>query len=131
MKSITTSADIKMAIQELELQQGRELFLLKEELKRTTEGLKPINIIKTALKNAVTSPDIKTDVFKAAIGLTTGILAKKLVIGKTFNPFKKIFGIILEMAVANKVVKNADEIKSTGSILFNTFFRKKEQSAKP
>ena len=131
MKSISTSADLKLAIQQLELQQASELILLKEEYQRTKEGMKPANIIKNTLKDVATSPGLKLDVFNAAIGLTTGILAKKLVIGSTLNPFKKILGIIVEMAVANKVAKNADGIKSTGSLLFNALFKKKEQPVNP
>ncbi len=131
MKPITTSAGLKMAIQQLELQQATELILLKEEYARTKESLKPSNLLKSTLKDVVGSPGIKMDVFNAAIGLTTGILAKKLVIGKTINPLKKILGVIVEMFVANKVSKNADEIKSTGSSIFNTLFRKKEHSVNP
>ena len=130
MKSISTSADLKLAIQQMEFQQASELILLKEEYNRTKEGMKPANLIKSTLKDVATSPGFKLDVFNAAIGLTTGILAKKLVIGSTLNPFKKILGIIVEMAVANKVAKNADGIKSTGSLIFNTLFRKKEQPVK-
>lgn len=126
MKVITTSADLKLAIQQLELRQASELTLLKEEFNKTSESLKPINIIKRTLKNAVASPDLKTDVFNAAIGLTTGILAKKLMIGKTINPFKKVLGIIVEMAVANKVAQNADGIRSTGSTILHKLFGKKD-----
>lgn len=131
MTSISTTADLKLAIQQLEMQQAGELILLKEEYNRTKEGMKPANIIKSTLKDVATSPGLKLDVFNAAIGLTTGILAKKLVIGSTLNPFKKILGIIVEMAVANKVAKNADGIKSTGSLILNAIFRKKEQPVKP
>lgn len=131
MKSITTSTDLKMAIQQLELQQANEFILLKEEYKKTYEGLKLINIIKSTFKEAVTAPDLKTDVIKAAIGLTTGIVAKKLMIGKTINPFKKLLGIILEMAVANKVAKNTDEIKSAGSFIFSKLFARKENAHNP
>lgn len=131
MKAITTSADLKLAIQQMELQQANELILLKEEFKNTRESLNPINIIKRTFKKAVTTPELKTDVFNAVIGLTTGIIAKKLMIGKTINPFKKILGIIVEMTVANKVAKNADEIKSAGSTIFKKLFNKKEDVAKP
>ncbi len=131
MTSITTSEELKAAILELELQQARELILLKEQFHETKEGFKLINIIKGTFKKAVSSPDLKTDAMNAVIGLTTGILAKKLMIGKTINPFKKLLGIIVEMTVANKVVKNADDIKSAGSNIFNTLFRKKESSVKP
>ena len=126
MKLITTSAHLKLAIQELELQQANELILLKEQFNKTSESLKPINLIKSTFKNAVSSPDLKTDVFNTVIGLATGVVAKKLMIGKTINPFKKLLGIIVEMTVANKVSKNADEIKSTGSTIFKKLFNKKE-----
>ncbi|MEO6253176.1 MAG: hypothetical protein ABIO79_07725, partial [Ferruginibacter sp.] len=106
MKPITTSADLKMAIHQLEVQQANELFLLKEEFHATGERLKPMNIIKRGFKNAVSGPDITTNVVNAAIGLATGIVTKKLMIGKTINPFKKLFGALVEMAVANKVSKN-------------------------
>ena len=131
MTSITTSEELKAAILELELQQARDLILLKDQFHETKEGFKLINIIKGTFRSAVSSPEIKTDAINAAIGLTSGILAKKLMIGKSINPFKKLLGIIIEMTVANKVVKNADDIKSAGSNIFNTLFRKKPVSAKP
>jgi hypothetical protein len=126
MKSITTSGELKAAIQQLELQQADELILLKEQFHKTKEGFKLINLLKSKFKEAASDPDLKTDAINAAIGFTSGILARKLMIGKTINPFKKLLGIVVEMAVASKVVKNADGIKSAGSSIFNALFRKKE-----
>jgi hypothetical protein len=128
MKPITTSADLKMAIQQLEQQQAYEFALLKEEFHATGEKLKPLNIIKRSFKNAVSGPDLKTNVMNAAIGLATGIVTKKLMVGKTINPLKKLFGALLEMAVANKVSKNAEDIKSTGTAILKKIFRKKEDT---
>lgn len=126
MTSITTSEELQAAIQELELQQSRHLILLKEQFQETRESFNLINIIKGTFKKAVSSPELKTDAVNAAIGFTTGILAKKLMIGKTINPFKKILGIVLEMTVANKVAKNADGIKSVGGNILSMLFRKKK-----
>ncbi len=131
MKSITTSADLKTAIRKLELQQAHELVLLKEAYIKTCESLKPVNIIKSSFKDLVAAPGLKTDVINAAIGLTTGIVAKKLMIGKTINPFKKLLGIIVEMAVAGTVAKNTDEIKAAGSAIFKRLFTKKEEPVNP
>lgn len=127
MQSITTSANLKAAIQQLELQQAEELFLLKEELLRTAESLKPINIIKNTFKEAVASPDLKTDLINSAIGLTTGILAKKVIIGKTLNPLSKLLGVALEMFVANKVSANTSQIKSLGNNIMKKLFNKKSK----
>lgn len=110
----------------MELKQANELIQLKEEFRETVEALKPMNLIKGAFKKATSSPDMKTDVLNAAIGLTTGFVTKKLMMGRSTNPIKKILGIILEMTIANKVAKNADVIKATGNVLINKFFTKKQ-----
>lgn len=128
MNAIRSSSDLKMAIRQLELKQANELIQLKDEFRDTVEGLKPMNLIKGAFKKVTSSPDIKTDVLNAVIGLTTGFVTKKLMIGRSTNPIKKILGIVLEMTIANKVAKNADVIKSTGNILINKFFTKKQPS---
>lgn len=130
MNSITTSAELQAAIQKLELQQDAELILLKEQFRETKEGFKLINIIKGTFKGVVKDPDLKTDAINAAIGFTSGVMAKKLIVGKTINPFKKLLGFVIEMAVTNKVAKNADTIKSAGSSIFNLLFRKKEAADK-
>jgi len=57
-------------------------------------------------------------------------MAKKLIIGKTFNPLSKLLGIALEMFVTNKVTKNADQIKSTGSLILHKLFGRKEKVEK-
>jgi len=124
MQSITSSADLKTAIQQLELQQAKEWPLLKEEFLKTAESLKPINIIKNTLKEAVDLPDLKTGIINSAIGLTTGILAKKIILGKTLNPLSKLLGVALEMFVANKVSKNAGEIKSLGNSIMKKIFNR-------
>ncbi len=126
MKPITTSEELKAAILALELQQADELILLKEQFQRTKKGFTLGNIIKGSFKDIVSNQDLKTDAINAAIGFTSGIMAKKLVVGKTINPFKKLLGFAIEMAVTNKVAKNADTIKSVGSSIFNMLFRKKE-----
>jgi hypothetical protein len=130
MTSITTSAELKAAIQQLELEQKESFIALKEEFGRTQENFKLINIIKSTFKAAVDVPDLKTDIVNAAIGLTSGIVAKKLIIGKTLNPLSKLLGVALEMFVANKVTKNADQIRSTGSIIMDKLFKHKDQAEK-
>ena len=131
MKSITTSEELKAAILELELKQASELILLKNQYYKTKEGFKLVNLIRSKFKETISDPDLKTDALNAAIGFTSGILAKKLMIGKTINPLKKLLGIVLEMAVTRSVANNADGIKSAGSSIFNKLFKKKEIQEKP
>lgn len=128
MSTITTSEQLKEAIEQLELQQADELLALKQQFNKTKDGFKLINIIKGTFKDVVSEPGLKSDALNAAIGFTSGILAKKLMIGKTINPIKKLLGFVLEMAVANKVSKNADGIKLAGTSIFKSLFKKKEKA---
>lgn len=130
MTKITTSADLKAAIKQLEQQQAIEWPLLKEEFLKNVDNLKPINILKSTFKEAVALPDLKTDMINTAIGLTTGIVAKKIIIGKTFNPVSKLLGGLLELFVANKVTKNTGEIKSAGSAILKKIFGLHEKAEK-
>ena len=130
MASITTVAELKNAIQKLEVKQAGEFKLMKEEFKGTYENLKLINIIKNTFKQAASAPELKTDIINTAIGLSTGFVAKKLMLGKTLNPFSKLLGIIVELAVANKVTKNAGGIKTIGSMIIKKIFNKQEDSVK-
>ena len=130
MTVITTSADLKAAIKQLEQQQASEWPLLKEEFLKTADSLKLINIIKSTFKEAVNTPDLKTDIINSAIGLTTGILAKKIIIGKTLNPLSKLAGVVLEIFVANKTTKNANDIKSLGSFIMKKIFGQHDEAEK-
>lgn len=127
MQPITNARELRAAIVKLEMQQADEFMILKAQYQKTKESFKLSNILKSTFKETVSSPDFKADAVNAAIGFTTGVIAKKLTVGKTINPFKKLLGIVVEMAVANKVAKNADGIKSAGSALFSMLFKKREE----
>jgi len=125
MENIKNAADLKNAIAQLTAQQSTDLFLLKEELRLTREKFKISNILKSGFKEVTSTPNITTDIFKAAAGLATGFVTKKILIGKTINPVKNILGMILEVFVANKVVSNADTLKSVGSVLLKKIMPKR------
>lgn len=125
MQKITTAEGLKSAIQQLEYRQANEWPLLRDQFLAAYDSFKPINIIKSTIKQAITSPDIKENVVNAAIGFTTGFVAKKVFVGNLNNhPFQKLLGIILEMLVVNKVTKNADEIKAIGNVILKKAIKK-------
>jgi len=130
MQIINTSADLKNTIQQLEQKQAAEWLLLKGGLLDTYESLKLVNMLKRTFSEVATVPDLKTNVINAAIGLTTGIVTKKILIGKTLNPLKKLLGIIVEVAVAGKVAQNADGIKSIGNMIMKKIFNQHNNSVK-
>ena len=128
MTTINTSLELKAAIEELKARRESDLHNLKDEMEIVGEKLKPGNLLKTIFHDVMDLPDLKTNVLNSAIGLVTGIFAKKLVIGKTINPIKKLLGFALETFVATKITKNADEIKSTGGSILKKIFQKKDHA---
>ena len=126
MTQINTSLELKAAIEGLKARRANDLCNLKDEIEIVGEKLKPGNLIKTVFNDVMDLPDLKTNILNSAIGLVTGIFAKKLVIGKTINPIKKLLGFVLETFVATKISKNADEIKSTSGALLKKIFQKKD-----
>lgn len=115
MKNITSIDELRDSIFLLEIKQANDWRLLKEEFHTTYENLKPINIIKNKFKDLASTPNLQSTVVNSVIGLATGFVAKKVFVGGSHNPITKLLGIILEIAVASKVSKNADGIKSAGS----------------
>ena len=122
MQKITTAADLKNTIQQLEYKQSNEWPLLKEQFLDTYESLKPANLIKSTFKELTTAPDFKGSLLDTTLSLAAGYLSKKAVVGSTHNPLKQLFGALLQMAVTGIVSKNADEIKSTIMYLINNIF---------
>jgi hypothetical protein len=119
MQNITTHTGLKEAISDLEEAQAAEWMLIKKDMSFAYESLKPINIFKHTIQEAITAPDIKDNIVNGIIGLASGFLAKKAIVGKTGNPLKKILGLVLEITVANKIAHNANAIKTVGGILLN------------
>ncbi len=57
------------------------------------------------------SPDLKNNVINTVIGIGTGNLSKKILIGSSLNPFKRLLGNVVQYAIANVVSKHGDGIK--------------------
>jgi hypothetical protein len=130
MYNITSSAELKNAIQLLEVEHARQGQLLQEQFHLTYESLKPINIIKSTVKDIASSPYLMDNLLGSVMGLATGYLSKKIVVGASNNIFRKFFGSILQFGVTNLVAQHSDAIKSFGWFIFRHFLRNKEMNSK-
>ena len=126
MQNITSIAELKDAIQVLEVEQGIKEQILKEQLYVTYESLKPINILKKTLKEISSSPYLIDDISGTAMGLASGFLSKKIFVGASGSLFRKLIGSILQFGITNVVAQNSSIIKSIGQAIFQYFLRKKE-----
>jgi len=115
---------LKQLIVEKQAQHEIEGKLLKQYFRSASEKFTPVNMIKSTLNDVMSSADLKGNVINSAIGLTTGFLTKKVLVGNTNNPLTKLFGVIVEMIVARKVTNNAEEIKLIAGIIFKKLINK-------
>jgi hypothetical protein len=127
MQKITTVAGLREEIGQLKYKQVLQGQLLKDQFSNVIESLKPVNVIKSTFNDVVASPDLLGNVLNAAIGLTAGIFSKKVLVGSTLNPFKRILGTILEAGIATVVTTKGDTIRDTVIRLFSSLHKKKPE----
>ena len=77
MQNITSLAGLKKAIQFLEVEQIVKSQQLKEQFYLTYESFKPINLLKSALRNITSSSNLTNKILSAAGGLAVGYFLKK------------------------------------------------------
>ena len=121
-KNETEALNELIVIQEMKY--AHDLAQLKNQFNVAYESVKPINLVKNLFHEVTASPEIKNNLLNNVIGFGTGFLSKKLLLGATHNPLKKVFGTLFEFAVANIVTKHSEGIKTIGGNLFNHFFKK-------
>ena len=121
--------ELHAAIAQLESKKLVQKELLVEQFHETYEHFKPLNLIKNAFKNVEFSASSVGDTLvSAAVSTVAGVLSKKLFIGRSNNIFKKLFGLAVELGVANLVAKKSGSIKEAAIDLFKKFMDHKRQA---
>ena len=121
MEKIINSNGLKNAIFLLEQEQIAKGQLLKEHFYLTYEGYKPVNIIKKSLSEAVSSPHLLQNIVLSIMGLTSGYVSKKIIVGASGGIMKKFFGVILQLGIAKVIVNNPKTVKSVGNFVGRLF----------
>jgi arginine repressor len=118
MQKINSETSLREAIIQLERKRAFEGALLKEEFRITLEGLKPVNLIKSTLKEVVGSGELKDNVVNASVGAGAGFLAKIIIGSVTKSPFKRILGTVAMFGIKNVIARNPETVKSLGKAFF-------------
>jgi hypothetical protein len=126
MKKQSQTEALKEAISVLENRQKKELELLKVQFQLTKDSFKSMNLIKNTLHEISTSPDLRNILLNNFIGVSTGCLSKRILVGTSHNVFKKSLGAFVQFAVANVVANHAETLISVGKNIFSRIqaFRK-------
>jgi hypothetical protein len=127
MQNITSTIELKNAIQVLAAEHTIQGQLLKEHLLLTYKSFKPVNLLRSTLQEVTSSPYIIENILGAVLGLATGYLSKKIVVAGSGNIFRKLLGSVLQVGVTNFVSQHPEGIKSIGQYIFQHIFNKKER----
>ena len=125
MGKINYVAKLKSDIQILEEEQRVKGQQLKDQLYRTYESFKPARLLGLTMKEMVSSPHFVDNVIDTTIGLATGYLSRRIVVGSSANIMRKLLGTILQAGVTKIVTMHSDTVKSYGKLAFQQIFRKK------
>jgi hypothetical protein len=123
MKTNSETIGLHDAIRFLEHKQSQDLIALKEQLHTTYESVQPMALMKSTLHEVTTSPMIKNIILNNAIGFAAGYISKKILVGTSASPIKKIVGTLVQFSVAAVVTQNADGIRATGEYLLRRIFK--------
>lgn len=126
MRNSTSYSRLQDSIQLVKEEQIIKRQLLQEQLNISYESLKPLNLLRVALKDMSSSPDLGNNVLGSVLGLGSGYLTKKLFVGTSGNLIRKLIGSFIQIGVSNLVAKHPDAIKNFGQYVIEHFLSKKE-----
>ena len=126
MENITNSAELKKAIQLLEVEQYVCGQQLKEQLINTYRSFNTITLLKSTLKEVVSSPFLIDNLIGTGLSLATGYLSNKILIGVSGKLFSKIFGSVIQSGIKKIITHKPQSIQSFGKNIIQHFLHKKQ-----
>ena len=115
-KKITSAADLKQSIKELEARTKRQEEFMKEELKSTAQSIKhsitPGNVVKAGINSLRHTPGMKTVAINTFIGLAAGYLTRRFIVGKSTSILKRTLGAAVQAGITRLVHKKLPMMKS-------------------
>lgn len=108
MKKPTQNELLDQKIALLTLQHRRELAEVKEQFTLVKESISPANIIQEGLQGiyqTVTDKNKLLPILPTFLSLVGGYVSKKVIIGNSNNPIKKVLGTVLQFVVTNYLTK--------------------------
>ncbi|HEY4966778.1 MAG TPA: hypothetical protein VII28_10280 [Puia sp.] len=127
-KKPENAQDLSRAIAELELTAAAQKKEIDNTFVVVTENLKPANLVKSGVRS-VLSGTHNDELVNILIGLGTGFISRKLLLGKPHGFVGKTVGKALQWGMAGLVSKNAEGIKEKAGMVIDWIFRKNKSGS--
>ena len=115
---------------QIEKKWSMQLHLLKEQFHTVYQSITSSNVIKNSFRHTDTLPVVKSNLLNNAIGIGIGFLSKKVLIGSSNKPQKRLIGLIVQFAVAHIFFNQYGGIQSITKNLYNRFLNYRIKSKK-
>jgi hypothetical protein len=129
MQAINSAAELKAAIQSLEVERALQASQLKEQFHLALEGLKPVNLLKGTFRSIVSSPSLLETVLSISLGLASGFFTNKLIVSGSGKLLRSLIGPALQGGVASISAHHPGVLKSVGHFISRHVFRKQERKS--
>jgi hypothetical protein len=129
MKKPSPTIRLQNAIHLLEIEKSFREQQFKSQFQNAYTSIKPANLIKSAIKDITKSPNLVNNIIGTTVGIATGYLSKKIVIGTSANLFRKLFGSLLQLGVTTVIAKHPEAIKSIGKYIIDKLPLKKSTNS--
>ena len=126
--NINNSEELEKVIIELEKRKVVQEENLRAAFKATRESFRPINLIKSGIRQITHTPEIRDSAIKTAAGIGIGLLTKDMFIGRAIPVIRKLISGALENGVQNGVKSTTNTIKAVGTVILNQIFKRKKSS---
>jgi hypothetical protein len=126
-RKLENADDLARAIADLELKASVQRKELKQTFAVVSENLKPANLVKSGVRS-VFSGNHKEELVNILIGIGTGFLSRKLLLGKPHGFVGKTVGRALQWGMAGLVSKNAERIKEKAGEVIDRIFGKNKSA---
>lgn len=110
---------LRESIRLLEIRQAEEEKILKEQLRLSYDSLKPVNLIKSTIRDVSSSLEIRSGLWEIIISILSGYFTKKMIVRSERNILMKIVGTVLQFGMAGFVSKNIESIRDHINQLFD------------
>ncbi len=125
MQTINSTADLKNAIQLLEAEQAANGKQLKAHFYATYESFKPVNLIRTALRDITSSPHMVDNIVGTTVGLAAGLVSNVVFKGLAGPGIRRVISPVLQSGVTSFVAKHTGSLRSVGAMALLRIFRNK------
>jgi len=123
-RQIYSQENLKNAILDLEMAQSEEESNLKEQFNLAYESVKPVNLIKSTIKDAVASNEIRQSLLSVSLGLAAVYFTRKLLEKDSNKSARKLAGTILMFGITNILARNPEIITNLGAKLISKLRKK-------